>query len=150
MTLFKNKYRIESARLPGYDYSQYGAYFVTIVTHNRENFFGEIVNGKMLLNEIGKIVLHCWNDLPNHYENIILDEFVIMPNHVHGIIIITDKTDCNTRIPHETAEKHRRCGPRRRDRSQTCLYRTCLYTTCLYGTSLYVNNHEKTKTTWIV
>ena len=104
MTLFKNKYRIESARLPGYDYSQYGAYFVTIVTHNRENFFGEIVNGKMLLNEIGKIVLHCWNDLPNHYENIILDEFVIMPNHVHGIIIITDKTDCNTRIPHETAE----------------------------------------------
>ena len=55
MTLFKNKYRIESIRLPGYDYSQPGGYFITIVTHNRQCLFGEIVNGEMRLNEYGEL-----------------------------------------------------------------------------------------------
>jgi REP element-mobilizing transposase RayT len=79
-----------SIRLQGYDYSQNGAYFVTLCTQNRECLFGEIVNGEMILNEYGKIVEQCWNDLPNHYDNIELDSYVIMPNHFHGIIIITD------------------------------------------------------------
>jgi len=88
MTLFKNKYRIESARLQEYDYSSPGAYFITVCTINRECFFGEIVDGQMIANNFGKIVLDCWHDLPNHYANIILDEFVVMPNHIHGIICI--------------------------------------------------------------
>ena len=90
MTLFKNKYRIESARLQGYDYSSPNAYFITICTKNRECLFGEITDRQMIVNNVGQIVLDCWHDLPNHYSNIILDAFVIMPNHLHGIINIVE------------------------------------------------------------
>jgi REP element-mobilizing transposase RayT len=76
--------------LKGYDYSQPGGYYVTIVTQNRECLFGDIVDGKMILNEYGLIVETVWNDLPNHYNHIKLNEYVIMPNHVHGIVIIND------------------------------------------------------------
>jgi REP element-mobilizing transposase RayT len=77
-----------SIRLQDYDYSSEGAYFVTMCTQNRECLFGEIVNGEMILNEYGKIVQQCWNDLSNHYDNIELDAYVIMPDHFHGIIFI--------------------------------------------------------------
>jgi len=77
-----------SIRLQDYDYSSEGAYFVTMCTQNRECLFGEIVNGEMILNEYGKIVEQCRNDLPNHYDNIALDAYVIMPDHFHGIIFI--------------------------------------------------------------
>ncbi len=90
MAKFKNKYRIESTRLPHYDYSQPGAYFITIVTQNRQCIFGEINNGKMFLNELGEIVKQCWLEIPVHFPNVKLEEFVVMPNHVHGIIIITE------------------------------------------------------------
>jgi REP element-mobilizing transposase RayT len=79
-----------SIRLKGYDYSQAGAYFVTIVTYKRQFLFGEIVNGKIKLNDGGKIAEQCWNDIPKHFPNAIMDEFVIMPNHIHGIIILND------------------------------------------------------------
>lgn len=79
-----------SIRLKGYDYSQPGAYFVTICTRDRAGLFGEVADGEMRLNEWGEIVLWTWRDLPNHVPNVQLDAFVIMPNHVHGIIIITD------------------------------------------------------------
>ncbi len=79
-----------SIRLKGYDYSQAGAYFVTIVIHDREPILGEIVNHEMRLNKNGQIVKYAWLDLPKHYRNIQLDAFVIMPNHVHCIIILTD------------------------------------------------------------
>ena len=82
-----------SIRLQGYDYSQYGAYFVTLCTQNRECLFGEIVNGEMILNEYGKIVEQCWFNLPNYYNNIVLDAYIIMPNHFHGIIFINDTID---------------------------------------------------------
>lgn len=77
-----------SIRLKEYDYSQAGAYFVTVCAWKKENIFGEIKNGEMLLNEYGEIVTKCWDDLPHHYHHAQLDEFVIMPNHVHGIIVI--------------------------------------------------------------
>ena len=75
-------------RLKNYDYSQNGCYFVTVCTQGRREWFGSIENGVMELNENGRIVSACWDDLPNHYRNIELDEFIVMPNHVHGIIII--------------------------------------------------------------
>jgi len=78
----------QSIRLKNYDYSQAGAYFVTICTQNKECLFGEIEVGKMSLNEYGQITTKCWHDLPNHYPHIELDEFVVMPNHTHGIIVI--------------------------------------------------------------
>ncbi len=75
-------------RLEGYDYSLGGYYFVTICVKERFDFFGRIKNEKMFLNEYGKIVSSAWLDLPNHYFNCELDYYVIMPDHVHGIIII--------------------------------------------------------------
>ncbi|MGI5924564.1 MAG: transposase [Lentisphaeria bacterium] len=79
-----------SIRLQGYDYSQAGAYFVTICTHNRACLFGEIVSGEMRLNDAGNIACQCWDDIPVHFPNVDLDEFVVMPNHLHGIIVIAD------------------------------------------------------------
>ncbi|PIS27922.1 MAG: transposase [Candidatus Marinimicrobia bacterium CG08_land_8_20_14_0_20_45_22] len=88
MTLFKDKYRVESTRLDGFDYSGIGSYFVTIVTHGRECLFGDFIDGKMILNDAGKIVRQCWLEIPNHFPYASLDEFVIMPDHVHGIIVL--------------------------------------------------------------
>jgi len=79
-----------SIRLKGYDYSQFGAYFVTIVVWQREALFGEIVNGEMMLNRYGQIVMNAWSDLPKHYPHTELGAFIIMPNHVHGIILLND------------------------------------------------------------
>src|SRR6056297_2387839 len=88
MTLYKNRYRVESTRLKGWDYSSPGAYFITICTKNREWLFGDIVENFMVLNGNGTIVENCWYDLPCHYDHVKLDQFVIMPNHVHGIMMI--------------------------------------------------------------
>ncbi len=90
MTLFRNKYRIESIRLPGYDYSRPGAYFITIVTHNRQCLFGNIVDGKMILNEYGELAQNEWLKTGVIRPNIVIDAFVVMPNHLHGILIIMD------------------------------------------------------------
>jgi putative transposase len=77
-------------RLKEYDYSQPGAYFITICTKKRECLFGEIEDGQMRINDLGEIVQLSWLDLPRHYLNLQLDAFVIMPNHVHGIIVVED------------------------------------------------------------
>lgn len=85
-----DKYHRRSIRLRGYDYAQPGTYFVTICTQNRECLFGEIVDGQMALNPLGEMVEAGWHDLPNHYRHVRLDAFVVMPNHVHGVIMMTD------------------------------------------------------------
>ncbi len=82
-------HRRRSIRLPGYDYSSAGAYFVTVCTKNNKCLFGDIVDGVMGLNQAGKIIHTVWHELPMHYAAIDLDVFVIMPNHVHGIIVLT-------------------------------------------------------------
>ena len=79
-----------SIRLKGYDYSQAGAYFVTIVAWQREMLFGDIVNGEMVLNDFGGIISEKWQWLEKQYEYIELGEWVIMPNHFHGILAIHD------------------------------------------------------------
>jgi len=91
MSLFQNKYRIESIRLKGYDYSTSGFYFITICTKNRVNYFGEIYHNKLIKKPAAKIVKNIWFNLSKHYPNCLLDVFVIMPNHIHGIIFITDQ-----------------------------------------------------------
>lgn len=93
MERFGNKYRVDSTRLKGYDYTSNGIYFITICTKNRKWLFGEIVQSQIKLSQMGKIVFDCWYDLPNHYSNIILDEFIVMPNHIHGIIKIMNNLD---------------------------------------------------------
>jgi putative transposase len=77
-------------RLPGFDYTTSGAYFVTICTYRKEPIFGEIINGEIQLNNIGRIVEYWWNDIPKHFNCVGIDEFVIMPNHVHGIVWINE------------------------------------------------------------
>ncbi len=80
-----------SIRLQGYDYSQTGIYFVTICTHQRQCLFGEIRNGKMIFNQIGKIVSQEWLKSAEIRQEIILDEWIIMPNHLHEIVAIDKK-----------------------------------------------------------
>lgn len=78
-----------SIRLPGHDYSRPGAYFITLCTQNREPIFGKIVGGEMHLNAAGIVVDKCWAQIPVHFPHVLLDSFVIMPDHVHGIVWIT-------------------------------------------------------------
>jgi REP-associated tyrosine transposase len=89
MTLFKNTFRVETTRLKYWDYSNPGLYFITICTNLHSCDFGEIRNAQMVLNEQGKTVGEIWKLIPTKFENVVLDEFIVMPNHVHGIIIIT-------------------------------------------------------------
>jgi REP element-mobilizing transposase RayT len=78
-----------SIRLPGYDYSRPGYYFVTFCIHDRrQNLFGNVVDAIMVLNEFGKFTKQCWHDIPKHFPNVKIDDFIVMPNHVHGIIRI--------------------------------------------------------------
>jgi len=77
-------------RLPEYDYSNPAWYYVTICTHKHIHHFGEVKNGKMILNEIGEITKRFLEEISSHYSNVELDEFIVMPNHIHAIIIIND------------------------------------------------------------
>ncbi len=106
MTLFENKYRVESARLKGWNYSSAGFYYVTICTKNRECYLGEIVDGVMHLSEIGGVVLDEWRRTEKIRPGVILDAFMIMPNHLHGIVGIKNdnvgaqnvETHCNASL----------------------------------------------------
>jgi REP element-mobilizing transposase RayT len=97
--LFQNKYRIPSNRLPGYDYGADGWYFVTICTKNRVHYFGEIVETRncasLQYTETGTVARDFWSQIPQHYPFVQLDAFVIMPDHIHGILHFNnpDKTD---------------------------------------------------------
>ena len=108
---FKNKYKISSARLPGWDYGSHALYYVTICTKDRLKYFGEIIQNTNINPEtqnvetqnfaslqptlIGEVAHNNWLDIPNHFPFVELDDFVVMPNHVHGIIFINkpNKTD---------------------------------------------------------
>lgn len=87
-----------SIRLKGYDYSQAGAYFVTIVAWQREMLFGDVVDGVMILNDYGKIVSEKWEWLETQYEYVELGAWIITPNHIHGILAIRDAGRGDSRI----------------------------------------------------
>ena len=90
MTRHKRK---NSLRLAGYDYSQSGMYFVTIISHQRLHLFGHIKNSELSLSKLGEIVQACWQQIPDHFPSVELDTFVIMPNHIHGIIVLHDVSE---------------------------------------------------------
>ncbi|KKP60240.1 MAG: hypothetical protein UR54_C0016G0005 [Candidatus Roizmanbacteria bacterium GW2011_GWA2_34_18] len=94
---FKDKYRIQSSRLLNWDYSSNGYYFITICTKERKHFFGEIINNVMRLLKIGEIAQKYWLEIPKHFSFIELDEFVVMPNHIHGIVAIKNVFDIKCR-----------------------------------------------------
>ena len=121
MKLFRGKYRIESVRLEGYNYSSPGSYFVTINTKGRACWFGEVVGGEMQSSEIGNIVLEEWVKTPTIRPTVTLDEFQIMPNHFHGIVVIHDSesaarlgqipfVDWETSVNINTVETHSRAS----------------------------------------
>ena len=95
MDKYKNKHRIASTHLQHWDYRWSGAYFMTIFTQNREHFFGEIVDGKIPWSHVGIIANILWHQIPHHANNVELGKFVVMPNHIHGTVIISDNTDSN-------------------------------------------------------
>ncbi|MFH0771891.1 MAG: transposase [Candidatus Omnitrophota bacterium] len=84
----KKFYSRKQNRLPTYDYSENGYYYITVCTHNQQELFGSIENDKMILNEYGKIIKDTWLKIPAHFTNVDLDEYIIMSNHIHGIIQI--------------------------------------------------------------
>jgi REP element-mobilizing transposase RayT len=92
---FKGLYRNETFRAQWWDYRSEGSYHITICTENRVHYFGEIINEQMCLSEIGKLAHQFWSEIPKHFPHIQLDEFVIMPNHIHGILIIRDSPDAD-------------------------------------------------------
>ena len=104
MDKFQNKYRIPSARWQTWDYGSNGAYFITICTQNRRHFFGEIIDSTipdesiMHLNDMGEIAEKYWVEIPQHFPFVSLGNFVIMPNHMHGILIIDNPTIVQTRL----------------------------------------------------
>ncbi len=96
MTLFKRRYRIETARLRGWNYGGAGWYFVTICTRNRQTFFGVVENGVVRLSPIGEIARDYWAQIPHHMTaNVAIDAFVVMPNHIHGIVAILESPNAN-------------------------------------------------------
>ena len=88
--LYKNKYRIKSARLEAWDYRWNAAYFITICTADRKHFFGEVKNGKMHLSPVGVIADILWHGIPNHAPYVELGNYIVMPNHIHGILILNN------------------------------------------------------------
>ena len=83
-----NRHHRRSIRLRGWDYTRPAMYFITLCVQNRECHFGNVLDGKMQLNEAGMITGKCWNEIPDHFPMVKLDEYVVMPNHIHGIIVI--------------------------------------------------------------
>jgi len=101
VTYDRERHHRRSIRLKGYDYAQPGAYFITICTQDRACLFGEVADGEMRLNEMGQVVCECWSAIPEHFSNGVLDAFVVMPNHVHGIVVIVDGRGTACRAPTE-------------------------------------------------
>ena len=91
-----DKYRIASARAQWWDYGWNGAYFITICTQNREHFFGEINDGKMVLSHAGVVADILWHEIPNHSKYVELGDFVVIPNHIHGILILDKPVGVDT------------------------------------------------------
>jgi len=98
--------RRRSIRLRGYDYSEEGAYFVTICTWDRQPLLGRIVEGRMIPSECGWVVAQSWLDIPGHFPDVGLDEWVVMPNHLHGILVIShDRRGTACRAPTPASER---------------------------------------------
>lgn len=135
---YKGKYRIPSNRLQSFDYGSNAAYFVTICTHGKVNYLGEIPETQSIasnetqnlaslrdgafpqslvqLSEIGKIAYQYWLDIPQHFLFVILDEFVVMPNHIHGILIFNKAEPVETQdFASQTNEQQNKFGPQSRN-----------------------------------
>lgn len=101
MDKWKGKYRIPSARAEWWDYANDGAYFITICTQNRAHFLGKCLDSKMQLTTVGAIVQGFWYEIPKHFPFVTLGEFIVMPNHIHGVLILERGDDVNRDVVHD-------------------------------------------------
>ncbi|RMF59806.1 MAG: hypothetical protein D6743_15820 [Calditrichaeota bacterium] len=108
MTYNPNIHHRRSIRLKNYDYSRAGAYFVTLCTHNRECLFGEIIRGELALNQFGKTADQMWMDIGTRFPHVELDEYVIMPNHMHAILVFTASVGAIHESPLRMSVRERR------------------------------------------
>ena len=106
LDLYLGKYRNPSARYTEWDYANDGYYFVTICTKDRTPFFGHIRNNIMYKSWHGMIAEQCWNDIPNHIDGVELDAFVVMPDHIHGIVVIDGCDENNHAVDHHVGTPH--------------------------------------------
>ncbi|MEY4934568.1 MAG: hypothetical protein RIS64_927 [Bacteroidota bacterium] len=104
MDKWKGKYRIPSARADWWDYTSDGAYFITICAQSHQHFFGTCKDGKMKMNSIGALVQGFWFEIPKHASHVSLGEFVVMPNHIHGILILDKSILADNNIDHSAFE----------------------------------------------
>ena len=113
-----------SIRLREYDYSEAGAYFVTVCTQDRECMFGEIVDGEMKLNDAGRMVESTRDELTKHYPGVDVDAFITMPNHIHGILVFGNFVGAGSPCPHPdgTTQKGAVTAPLRRSLGQAVAY----------------------------
>jgi len=98
--------RRKPQRLAGYDYSLSGYYFVTICTKSKMEHFGTILDGKMILSSVGKVVDKIWISIPDYYENVTIDEYIVMPNHIHGIVVIDGVESGTGHFPVPTNQRY--------------------------------------------
>ncbi|MEA2063891.1 MAG: transposase [Gemmatimonadota bacterium] len=99
-----------SPRLQDYDYTTPGVYFITVCTYKHQCVFGKVLDGQVRLNKIGNVVMEHWREIPEHFQNVELDEFIIMPNHLHGLLLfIENSKDTACRVP--TPEQFGRPAP---------------------------------------
>ena len=101
-------HRRKIIRLREYDYSSPGDYFVTIRTDKKAYLLGEVIKEKIQLSRNGEIVRRYWEEIPKHFENVELDEFIIMPNHFHGIIVLTEPVGAIHESPLQMTQRQRR------------------------------------------
>lgn len=130
-------------RLKGYDYSNAGAYFVTICTYNKECIFGEINSGRIILSEVGKITNKYWVEIPLHFKIAELDEYVIMSNHIHGIVIIKPPIESDNNSEHNICRGVRSNTPTIRNKknySQMSPRKNTL--------SVIIRSYKSSVTTW--
>lgn len=102
----------KNLRLRDFDYSQAGYYFITICTANKRHVFGQIINGTMVLNEFGNVTSSCIEEIPNHIENTIIDKYVVMPNHIHLILIVQDINSSSEEKPLSFIETSKQIVPK--------------------------------------
>jgi REP element-mobilizing transposase RayT len=112
MNRFKDKYRISSTRKKQWDYDGDGMYFITICTKNRTPYFGRIIDSNMQLSKIGKIAHACWMEIPEHFPFVELGEFIVMPDHIHGILTIHKN---ETKEIKPSGDVNNRFGPQSRN-----------------------------------
>ena len=140
------KFGRQSIRLKNYNYAANGYYFVTICTYEKQGFFGNITKGKMQLSVVGKIAQQYWLEIPQHSKHTYLDEFIIMPNHIHGIIII-DNPDGSRDVPYKGDSVRRMYAPT--DNDEWNLSQTMSQLSPTSGTlSVIVRSYKSSVTRW--